>query len=120
MAPESAIAAPVPPRAGIIGLGMIGGGGAASLVRSGQVPAVFDVREDASNALTGIPPRLTSPVDVARVSDVILAAVVTAERAIQLLAADYPEHIDPNTGPVVGQQGGSHPRQGVLSLLQPT
>ena len=106
MAPESAIAESAPPRAGIIGLGIIGGGVAVSLVRSGQVPAVFDVREDASNALTGVPPQSTSPVDVARVSDVVLVAVVTAGRAIQLLAADYPEHIDPTPGRWVGSKAG--------------
>ena len=40
---------PPAPRPGINGLGLIGGGVAVSLIRSGQIPAVFDVREDASS-----------------------------------------------------------------------
>jgi 3-hydroxyisobutyrate dehydrogenase-like beta-hydroxyacid dehydrogenase len=77
-----------PPRPGIIGLGMIGGGVAVSLVRSGQIPAVFDVREDASGVLSGVPPQLSSPVEVARVSDVVLIAVVTAEQVEDVLIGE--------------------------------
>jgi 3-hydroxyisobutyrate dehydrogenase-like beta-hydroxyacid dehydrogenase len=101
MAPEPAIAAAAPPRAGIIGLGMIGGGVAVSLVRSGQVPAVFDVREDASNALTGVPPQLTSPADVARVSDVVLVAVVTAEQVEDVLIGENGLLMDETPGLLV-------------------
>ena len=74
-----------PPRPGIIGLGYIGGGVAVSLVRSGQIPAVFDVRHDASSALNGVPAQLNSPVEVARISDVVLIAVVTAEQVESVL-----------------------------------
>lgn len=77
------------PRPGIIGLGYIGGGVAVSLVRSGQMPAVFDVREDASSAHHGLPAQLNSPVEVARVSDVVLIAVVTAAQVESaLIGAD--------------------------------
>ena len=76
---------PPVPRPGIVGLGMIGGGIAVSLVRSGQMPAVFDVRADASRMLNGVPAQLNSPVEVARVSDVVLIAVVTAEQAEDVL-----------------------------------
>ena len=76
---------PAAPRPGIIGLGMIGGGIAVSLVRSGQMPAVFDVRDDASSVVNGVPAQLNSPIEVARVSDVVLIAVVTAEQAEDVL-----------------------------------
>ena len=76
------------PRPGIIGLGLIGGGVAVSLVRSGQVPAVFDVREDASAALKGVPAQLNSPAEVARASDVVLIAVVTAEQVEDVLIGE--------------------------------
>jgi 3-hydroxyisobutyrate dehydrogenase-like beta-hydroxyacid dehydrogenase len=74
-----------PPRPGIIGLGYIGGGVAVSLVRSGQQPAVFDIRQDASSAHSGMPAQLNSPVEVARISDVVLIAVVTAEQVETVL-----------------------------------
>ena len=67
---------------------MIGGGVAVSLVRSGQTPAVFDVRDDASSVLNGVPPQLSSPVEVARVSDVILIAVVTADQVEDVLIGE--------------------------------
>jgi 3-hydroxyisobutyrate dehydrogenase-like beta-hydroxyacid dehydrogenase len=74
-----------PPRPGIIGLGYIGGGVAVCLVRSGQIPAVFDVRRDASSALNGVPAQLNSAVEVARISDVVLIAVVTSEQVESVL-----------------------------------
>lgn len=77
-----------PPRPGIIGLGYIGGGVAVSLVRSGQIPAAFDVRQDASSALNGVPAQLNSPVEVARISDVVLIAVVNAEQVESALIGE--------------------------------
>ncbi|NED93185.1 NAD-binding protein [Streptomyces sp. SID11233] len=75
-------------RAGVIGLGMIGGGVAVSLARSGRVPAVHDVRPDAAADLAGVPEPLTSPAEVARVSDVVMVAVVNADQAREVIGGD--------------------------------
>jgi 3-hydroxyisobutyrate dehydrogenase-like beta-hydroxyacid dehydrogenase len=72
-------------RAGVIGLGMIGGGVAVSLARRGRVPAVYDVRPDAADELTGVPAPLGSPAEVASASDVVLVAVVDADQARMVL-----------------------------------
>ncbi|MFF1464088.1 NAD(P)-binding domain-containing protein [Streptomyces sp. NPDC058330] len=68
-------------RAGVIGLGMIGGGVAVSLSRSGRTPAVFDIRPDAADPLPGVPDVLASPAAVAAASDVVMVAVVDAGQA---------------------------------------
>ncbi|MBQ0923590.1 NAD(P)-dependent oxidoreductase [Saccharopolyspora endophytica] len=73
-------------KAGVIGLGMIGGGVAVSLARRGRVPAVYDLRPDAADELSGVPAPLASPADVARASDVVLVAVVDADQARTVLA----------------------------------
>lgn len=76
------------PRAGVIGLGMIGGAVAVSLARSGRIPAVYDIRPGAADGLPGVPAPTTSPAQVARDSDVVLLAVVDADQARQVLCAD--------------------------------
>ncbi|MFJ8816377.1 NAD(P)-dependent oxidoreductase [Amycolatopsis thermoflava] len=76
------------PRAGVIGLGMIGGGVAVSLARSGQVPTVYDIRPDAADKLAGVPAPVGSPAEVARASDVVLVAVVDAEQARTVLLGE--------------------------------
>jgi 3-hydroxyisobutyrate dehydrogenase-like beta-hydroxyacid dehydrogenase len=76
------------PRAGVIGLGMIGGGVAVSLARRGRVPAVFDIRPDAADSLEGVPGVLGSPAEVAARSDVVLVAVVDADQARTVLTGD--------------------------------
>jgi phosphoglycerate dehydrogenase-like enzyme len=53
--------------AGVVGLGMIGGGVAVSLAASGRTPLVYDIRPDAADKLAGVPTPLSSPADVARV-----------------------------------------------------
>ncbi|MET0897068.1 MAG: NAD(P)-binding domain-containing protein [Mycobacterium sp.] len=73
-------------KAGVIGLGMIGGGVAVSLARSGRVPAVYDVRADAAGELAGVPAISVSPAEVARGSDVVLVAVVDATQVRAVLA----------------------------------
>lgn len=73
-------------RPGVIGLGMIGGGVAVSLAKSGRpAAAVYDVRPDASAGLDGVPEPLASPADVAAASDVVLLAVLNAEQARDVL-----------------------------------
>ena len=72
-------------RAGVIGLGMIGGGVAVSLARRGRVPAVYDIRPDASADLAGVPDPLASPAQVAEQSDIVMVAVVNAEQAHEVI-----------------------------------
>ncbi|MFF3567508.1 NAD(P)-binding domain-containing protein [Nocardia jiangxiensis] len=72
-------------RAGVIGLGTIGGGVAISLARSGRVPVVQDARTGISDRLPGVPTQVATPADVARASDVVLIAVVDAEQAESVL-----------------------------------
>ena len=73
-------------RAGIVGLGAIGGGVAVSMARRGRVPAVYDVRPEAADGLDGVPAVKSSPADVARDSDVVLIAVVSAAQARDVLS----------------------------------
>lgn len=75
-----------PLRAGVIGLGMIGGGVAVSLARRGRIPTVYDLRPDAADGLAGVPAPVASPAEVARTSDVVLVAVVDADQARTVLS----------------------------------
>ena len=63
-------------RAGVVGLGQIGGGVAVCLARSGRPLTVDDVRPDAVDRWPGVPPVVGSPAEVARASDVVMIAVV--------------------------------------------
>jgi len=73
------------PRAGVVGLGMIGGGVAVSLARRGRIPAVHDIRPDAGKNLASVPEQLSSAAEVAAASDVVLVAVVDADQARAVL-----------------------------------
>ncbi|WP_081290148.1 NAD(P)-dependent oxidoreductase [Mycobacterium asiaticum] len=73
-------------RAGVIGLGEIGGGVAISMARRGRAPSVFDVRPDAAANLEGVPAQLDSVAAVTQDSDVVLIAVINAEQARDVLA----------------------------------
>jgi 3-hydroxyisobutyrate dehydrogenase-like beta-hydroxyacid dehydrogenase len=75
-----------PLRAGVVGLGMIGGGVAVSLARRGRTPVVYDIRPDAADHLDGIPAPLASASEVARRADVVFVAVVNADQARQVVA----------------------------------
>ncbi|EIV92430.1 beta-hydroxyacid dehydrogenase, 3-hydroxyisobutyrate dehydrogenase [Frankia sp. QA3] len=75
-------------RAGVVGLGMIGGGVAVSMARRGRVPAVHDVRPGASAGLPGVGDPLDSPAAVARSSDVVMVAVVTADQARDVIGGE--------------------------------
>jgi 3-hydroxyisobutyrate dehydrogenase-like beta-hydroxyacid dehydrogenase len=72
-------------RAGVIGLGEIGGGVAISMAKRGRILAVFDVRPHVWESLEGVPAQLDSVASVARNSDVALIAVVNAEQARDVL-----------------------------------
>ncbi len=71
--------------AGVVGLGMIGGGVAVSLARSGRTPVVHDVRREASDGLDGVPACVGSAAEVAAAADVVLVAVVDADQARAVL-----------------------------------
>lgn len=73
-------------RAGVIGLGMIGGGVAVSLARRGRIPTVYDIRPTAADRLAGVPPVVSSAAEVAESSDVVFVAVVDADQARDVLA----------------------------------
>ena len=76
-------------RAGVVGLGMIGGGVAVSLANSGHpATAVYDVRPEAADGLEGVPAPVGSPAAVAKASDVVLVAVNTARQAHEVLTGD--------------------------------
>lgn len=76
-------------RPGVIGLGMIGGGVAVSLAKSGRpAAAVYDVRLDASAGLDGVPEQSASPAEVAAVCDVVLLAVLNADQARDVLTGE--------------------------------
>lgn len=72
--------------AGVVGLGMIGGGVAVCLARTGQLAAVYDIRPDAADALEGVPAVVASPAELARLADTILIAVVSAQQVLDVLS----------------------------------
>jgi 3-hydroxyisobutyrate dehydrogenase len=65
-------------RAGVIGLGAIGGGVAISLARKKRPLAVYDVRAEAAATLEGVPTVERSPAAVSATADVVMIAVVNA------------------------------------------
>src|SRR3546814_14145600 len=71
--------------AGVIGLGHIGSGVALCLARAGMLTAVYDVRQDASEGLEGVPAVAPTAAEVARQCDVVLIAVVNAQQTIDVL-----------------------------------
>lgn len=71
-------------RTGVIGLGMIGGGVATSLSRSGYLPLVYDIRPEAAD-LPGTPELAASPAVVATASDIVFVSVVNADQALDVL-----------------------------------
>ena len=72
-------------KAGVIGLGQIGGGVAICLARAEVLEAVYDVRPDASAKLPGVPAVAASPAEVAQRCDIVLIAVVDAKQVRDVL-----------------------------------
>ena len=68
-------------KAGVVGLGIIGGGVASCLAREAMLEGVYDVRPDASDGLEGVPAVLGSPKELAARCDVVFIAVVSAAQA---------------------------------------
>lgn len=62
-------------RTGVIGLGMIGGGVAKSLINSGIMPVTYDIMEKCYERWPMLEKRAVSPCKVAEESDVIMIAV---------------------------------------------
>lgn len=91
-------------RAGVIGLGQIGGGVAVCLARHQRALAVYDVRSGATDQLEGVSAALESPAAVARVSDVLMIAVLNGEQARAVLE-----------GPD-GVLAGAHPGLAIVML----
>ena len=73
-------------RAGVIGLGQIGGGVAICLARKQRPLVVYDVRPEAAERLPGVPPVAESPAAVARNCDVLMIAVLNSEQVRAVLA----------------------------------
>lgn len=134
-------------RVGVVGLGTIGGGIVTSLARRGRSSVVFDVRADAARDFSGSPSQLDSPAALAKASDVVLIAVVTAELVLDgldPLVADELVHVSPQKTAVVppspsmiarvssarsrlisasrsrGRRPGAHTRQALLDWECPT
>jgi 3-hydroxyisobutyrate dehydrogenase-like beta-hydroxyacid dehydrogenase len=74
-------------RAGIIGLGAIGGGIAAALEKQGLSPVLYDIRHEASAAFVRAE-SVATPKQVAENADVVLIAVVTADQVRSVLEGD--------------------------------
>ena len=72
-------------RAGVVGLGMIGGGIAESLITSGYLPAVYDVRRESMEPFAGRARLASSAKEVAALSEVVMICVVNAAQAESVL-----------------------------------
>ena len=71
---------------GVIGLGEVGAGVSLCLSRAGLLTAVYDVRPEVADGLTGAPANSQSPAELARVCDIVVIAVVSAEQTIDVLS----------------------------------
>ncbi|BBX00965.1 hypothetical protein MMOR_19010 [Mycolicibacterium moriokaense] len=72
---------------GIVGLGAIGAGVAASLARRGRIPVVFDSRPDAVITTPGVAEPVSSAADLASKCDVVLVAVFDEAQVREVLLA---------------------------------
>ncbi len=75
-------------RAGVVGLGMIGGGIAESLIRSGFVPVVGDICAERMQAFAGRAVLAKSAAEVAAQSDVVMVCVVNALQARAVICGE--------------------------------
>jgi 3-hydroxyisobutyrate dehydrogenase-like beta-hydroxyacid dehydrogenase len=87
--PEPAESSLPPLRAGVVGIGTIGGGVAVSLARRGRTPVVYDIRPEAAEQLDGVPGLAGSSAEVARQADVVFVAVVDADQARQVVSGEH-------------------------------
>lgn len=77
-----------PTKAGVIGLGDIGAGVAASCIAAGLPTTVCDLRHDVLDSFAERAAITTSAAELARQSDVIVVAVVNDEQVRSVLAGD--------------------------------
>ena len=75
-------------RPGVVGLGMIGGGIAESLIRSELTPVVFDICAERVHAFAGRAVLAKSAAEVAAQSDVVMVCVVNASQAGTVICGD--------------------------------
>ena len=75
-------------RAGVVGLGMIGGGIAESLIRCGFVPVVGDICAERMQAFAGRAVLAKSAAEVAAQSDVVMVCVVNALQARAVICGE--------------------------------
>ena len=75
-------------RAGVIGLGQIGGGVAVSLLNSGRIPTVYDIVPDAYKKLKGMPEQVTTLAELAAQSDVIMVAVINYQQCLDVITGE--------------------------------
>src|ERR1700685_893547 len=87
------------PTVGVIGLGDIGSGVAAGLVRAQVDLVVCDVRPESTAPFVGTARAATDPADLGSLSDVIVVAVVTDDQVLSVLDGD--------TGALRGARPGS-------------
>ncbi len=73
-------------KAGVIGLGQIGGGVAQCLARAGRLAGTYDVRPDAWVGLEGVTQCVESPAQLARQCSAVIIAVVTAQQVRDVLS----------------------------------
>ncbi len=74
--------------AGVVGLGMIGGGVAASLARSGRTQFVYNRTPGKHKNFPGVPAELATPRDVAERADVIMIAVFNYEQCRMVITGE--------------------------------
>jgi 3-hydroxyisobutyrate dehydrogenase len=76
-------------KAGVVGLGTIGGGVAICLARAGLLEAVYDIRPNAAEKLEDVRPVVGSPAELARRCDIALIAVVDAAQVREVLTGPH-------------------------------
>src|ERR1700760_4028554 len=75
-------------RAGVVGLGQMGGGAAICMARAGRPLTVYDINPSAALKWEGgnlVPPVVATCADVARGSDVVIVLVVDAKQVWSVL-----------------------------------
>jgi len=75
-------------KAGVIGLGMIGGGVASCLARVNLLAAVYDIFPEKAQTREGLPNCVESPAALAQQSDVVIVAVVDANQVKAVMTGD--------------------------------
>lgn len=75
-------------KAGVVGLGQIGGGIAICLAKKKRPLTVYDINKNATKKLMGVPDSVASPAEVASKSDVVFIAVVDTIQVNDVLCGE--------------------------------